>query len=258
METKLFALKDGIGFASMVDRMQNDFALKVVNSARISFDNQKDSFDDSDKKLVSYLWGNGHTSPFRHSCYTFHVKCPLFVFRQWTKYQVASTWRKYELDGDPVPVDVFDLFYDTDKGCSWNEISGRYAKLTPEFYIPARIRGNTKTGSKQKSEDLGDSFNHWETRIHMQKLCEEAYNNYLDLLEIGVAKEIARTILPQSIYTEAYWTVSLQGVLHFLQQRLAPDAQYEIRMYAEAIYELIKDDLEKLGLAKEAIIGCES
>ena len=74
---------------------------------------------------------------------------------------------------------------------------------------------------------------------------------YKDLIHQGVAKEIARMILPQNIYSEAYWTVSLQSVIHFLHQRLKPDAQLEIRLLAEGIYELIKEDLDKLGLTKE-------
>ena len=83
-------LDDGIGFVALVDRMQVDPALKVVNAARISYEKRKDEFDDKDRKLCSFLWEHGHTSPYRHSYYTFHWKAPLFVFRQAFKYQVGS------------------------------------------------------------------------------------------------------------------------------------------------------------------------
>ena len=82
----IYVLEDDIGFVSLVDQMQNNHALKVVNAARISYNNKKDQFDDRDKKLSKYLWEHEHTSPFRHSFYTFHCKMPLFVARQWNKY----------------------------------------------------------------------------------------------------------------------------------------------------------------------------
>ena len=88
-------------------------------------------------------------------------------------------------------------------------------------------------------------------RAQMLAECEEAFARYEARIERGVAKEIARMILPQSLYTQAYWTVSLQGVLHFLQQRLKPDAQYEIRVFAEAIRDLVKDDLARVGVTFE-------
>ena len=78
-----------------------------------------------------FLWQHGHTSPFRHSFYTFHWKAPLFVFRQAFKYQVGSGWRTYEVEGQEVSLAVFDVLFDTDKGCSWNEISGRYVEWEP-------------------------------------------------------------------------------------------------------------------------------
>ena len=249
-----YPLGDSIGMVSLVDKMQQDTALKVINSAKVSYASKADVFDPKDKKLISYLWENQHTSPFRHTYYTFHLKCPLFVFRQWTKYQVASNWRKYEVDGHPVSLEVFDLFYDDEKGCSWNEISGRYAILKPEFYIPTTIRGNIAHGSKQASTDLPHDFPHEEVKLKLMNICELQYKEYEALLEQGVAKEIARTILPQSIYTEAYWTVSLQSVMHFLMQRLDKNAQFEIRQFAEAVYSLIEDDLTKMGLNKESFL----
>ncbi|TDJ72938.1 MAG: FAD-dependent thymidylate synthase [Planctomycetota bacterium] len=244
-------LDDGIGFIALVDRMQQDPALKVVNAARISYDKQKDTFEEKDQGLVKFLWKHGHTSPYRHSFFTFHWKAPLFVFRQAFKYQVGSSWRKYEIDGVAVSLEVFDVMFDTDKGCSWNEISGRYVKWTPEFYAPLRMRANPSHGNKQASVELPADFDHEGERQRMLAECQAAFRTYEDRIERGVAKEIARTCLPQSLYTQAYWTVSLQGLLHFFDQRLKPDAQFEIRRYAQGLYELMREDIERLGIAIE-------
>ncbi|MDB4403094.1 FAD-dependent thymidylate synthase, partial [bacterium] len=139
----------------------------------------------------------------------------------------------------------------TDKGCSWNEVSGRYVRWTPEFYVPTVMRANPPHGNKQASFDLPEDFDHAGERKLMLAECEDAFKRYEARIERGVAKEIARMILPQSLYTQAYWTVSLQGVLHFLQQRLKPDAQYEIRVFAEAVRDLVKDDLARVGVTFE-------
>ena len=254
-EGALPVLDDHVGFIALVDRMQHDHALKVVNAARISYRKQKSEFTESDAKLAGFLWRHGHTSPYRHSFYTFHWKAPLFVFRQAFKYQVGSTWREYEVDGNSVALDVFDYLFDTDKGCSWNEISGRYVQWEPEFYVPAVMRANPSHGNKQASDPLGDDFDHDGERGRMLAECERSFADYLARIERGVAKEIARMALPQNLYTQAYWTVSLQGVIHFLEQRLVPDAQYEIRRYAEGVFELVRGDLERIGLSREALAG---
>jgi thymidylate synthase (FAD) len=241
-------LDDDIGFLALVDRMQSDAALKVVNSARISYSKEKQEVDEADTKLARYLWVHGHTSPYRHSFFTFHWKAPLFVFRQAFKYQVGSTWREYEADGVSLSLEAFDVMFDTDKGCSWNEISGRYVEWAEEYYIPAVMRANPSHGSKQASVDLPADFDHAGERELMRKQCEDAFRLYRERIERGVAKEIARMCLPQNIYTQAYWTVSLQGVIHFLSQRLKKDAQFEIRRYADAVFRLIEEDLAQLGL----------
>ena len=243
------ALDDDIGFVALVDRMQQDGALKVVNAARISYQKQKQGWDAADRKLSGFLWANGHTSPFRHSFYTFHWKAPLFVFRQAFKYQVGSGWRTWEVEGETVRLEVFDIMFDTDKGCSWNEISGRYVEWENEFYVPVRMRANPPHGNKQASVELPASFDHAKERAAMHSECEEAYQLYQERIRRGVAKEIARMLLPQNLYSQAYWTVSLQGVIHFLEQRLKPDAQFEIRRYALALQSLVAGDLERMGLA---------
>ncbi len=254
-EGAIETLDDETGFVSLVDRMREDPALKVVNSARISYEKLKSGFDEKDQKLCGYLWKHGHTSPYRHSFFTFHWKAPLFVFRQAFKYQVGSTWRTYEVEGHTVEVEVFDVLYDTDKGCSWNEVSGRYVKWSPEFYVPQTMRSNPPHGSKQASVDLPSDFDHAGEREQMLAECHAAFERYETRIERGVAKEIARTVLPQNLYSQAYWTVSLQGVLHFLEQRLASDAQFEIRRYAEAVFALVADDLDRIGVTRESIVA---
>ena len=250
-EGAIETLDDGIGFLALVDRMESDAALKVVNSARISYSKQKQGLDEADTKLARYLWAHGHTSPYRHSFFTFHWKAPLFVFRQAFKYQVGCAWREYEADGVSIDLQAFEVMFDTDKGCSWNEISGRYVQWAREYYIPAVMRSNPSHGSKQASVDLPDDFDHEGERARMHAECERAFELYQERIDRGVAKEIARMALPQNIYTQAYWTVSLQGVIHFLSQRLKKDAQFEIRRYADAVFRLLEGELADLGLDRE-------
>jgi len=247
------ALEDGIGFVALVDRMRSDAALKVVNAARISYQKRKQEYSEEDQKLARFLWVHGHTSPYRHSFFTFHWKAPLFVFRQAFKYQVGSTWREYEANGASISLEAFDVLFDTDKGCSWNEISGRYVKWHPEFYLPGRMRANPSHGNKQASVELPADFDHEGERERMRRECEQAFRLYQERLERGVAKELARILLPQNLYTQAYWTVSLQGVIHFLGQRLTADAQFEIRCYAEAVFQLVGPELARIGITRELL-----
>jgi thymidylate synthase (FAD) len=256
-EGSVLTLDDGIGFVALVDRMRSDSALKVVNAARISYQKRKADYDDGDQKLARFLWVHGHTSPYRHSFFTFHWKAPLFVFRQAFKYQVGSTWREYEAGGESISLEAFDVLFDTDKGCSWNEISGRYVKWAPEFYVPQRMRANPPHGNKQASVDLSADFDHAGERERMRAECEAQFRLYRERLERGVAKELARILLPQNVYTQAYWTVSLQGVIHFLSQRMKPDAQYEIRRYAEAVHRLLEDELARVGITREMLASGE-
>ena len=110
------------------------------------------------------------------------------------------------------------------------------------------MRSNPPHGIKQASEPLFEEFDHEGERTLMIQECREAFDRYQERIERGVAKEIARTCLPQNLYSQAYWTVSMQGVLHFLDQRLKADAQFEIRRYAEAIATLLAEDLERIGI----------
>jgi thymidylate synthase (FAD) len=257
---KIDYLTDNISFVSLVDQMKLDPALKTINSARISYNTEKNSFDEKDKKLIHFLWNNEHTSPFRHSYFTFHLKSPIFLLRQLMKYQVGSGFRTYEVDGKETSLEVFDHIYDTDKGCSWNEISGRYTQTSEEFYLPRKLRSNPPHGNKQSSGEYINPLSTHEVSFleypldEIRSHCERSLQLYRKLIRNGVAKEIARMSLPQNIYSEAYWTVSLQGILHFLKQRLKPDAQQEIRLFAEGVYNLMSETLSKIGLSKENLL----
>jgi len=117
------------------------------------------------------------------------------------------------------------------------------------------MRGNPPHGNKQSSLALDPSFDHERERELMVEECRGAYRLYEERLARGVAKELARLLLPQNLYSQAYWTVSLQGVLHFLEQRLKPDAQHEIRGYAEGVYALVREDLDRIGVRREALLA---
>lgn len=196
------------GFVELVDQMGDD--LSVVNAARVSFGKRKSEFDNNDKKLVKYLWEHKHTSPFRHASLQFHIKAPIFVLRQWMKHQV---------------------------GCSWNEISGRYVQFEYEFYEPDNYRKqstNNKQGSFGSIEKQEDAKSIFETAMLY------SIRDYNRLLELGVCKEQARLLLPVSLYSECYWTCSLQAVMHFIHLRDEEHAQWEIQEYARGVKELIK------------------
>jgi len=209
------------GYVRLVDTLGND--LSVANAARVSYDKQSSEMSERDAKLIKFLWDEKHTSPFRHAALTFEVYAPLFVARQWWKHAVAST------------------HLDDQNG--WNESSRRYITENEEFYVPEADQWRSKpANSKQGSgEPIMEGRGNYFTT---------ALNNYIDqgeelyqrAMDQEVAPELARLFLPAyGMYVRWRWTVSLHGVLAFLDQRLPLDAQYEIRQYAEAVKELTKD-----------------
>lgn len=198
------------GFIKLIDYMGND--LTTVNAARISFGKQKAVFDDKDAELVQYLAEHEHIAPFRHAYMTFHVKAPLFVFRQWMKHRIAS---------------------------DFNELSGRYVNLTEaEFYLPDVFRNQHKD-NKQGSE--GQIAENDKAQLIYTVSCENSLNQYSELLKLGVCKEQARCVLPQSMYSEVYWTASLQAVSHFVDLRTDSHAQWEIQQYAFVIKQIVSE-----------------
>ncbi len=200
------------GFVRLVDAMGSD--LSVVNAARVSFGKRKESFEEGDAKLITYLAKHEHTSPFRHAYLQFHVKAPIFVFRQWMKHQV---------------------------GCSWNEISGRYVEFPDdEVFVPASFRQQAKV-NKQGSEGEIEAGNRGPAMEAYLDACRTSVAQYKAMLELGVCREQARCVLPLGLYSEVYWTTSLQAVAHFIRLRSESHAQWEIQEYARAVRALMED-----------------
>jgi thymidylate synthase (FAD) len=209
------------GYVRLVDTLGND--LSVVNAARVSYDKESSEFSERDEKLLSFLWREKHTSPFRHAAVTFEIYAPLMVARQWWKYAVSSTH--------------------VDDQNGWNESSRRYITEDEEFYIPKMDEWrsapeNSKQGSGKPIESsLGQYMTH--ELIDYINFGKALYEK---ALRENVAPEQARLFLPAyGMYVRWRWTVSLHGILNFLDQRLEHDAQSEIRDYAVAVKELIKD-----------------
>jgi thymidylate synthase (FAD) len=193
------------GFVRLDDAMASD--LSVVNAARVSFARRKEDMDDADAGLIRFLMRERHGTPFEHNSFRFHVRAPLFVAREWFRHRIGS----------------------------FNEFSMRYARATDEFYVPAPedVRSQVgKPGSysfEPVSEELAET-----TRVELQAVYEAAYAAYERLVELGVARELARAALPVGAYTEFYWTVNARALMNFVSLRSAETAQREIRRYAEA------------------------
>jgi thymidylate synthase (FAD) len=215
--TKIIDVLDK-GYVRLVDTLGDD--LSVVNAARVSYDKEGEVFGPKDEKLIQFLIREGHTSPFRHAALTFEVYAPLFVARQWWKYAVAST------------------HIDDQNG--WNESSRRYITENEEFYIPSASSWRSKPeNSKQGSgEPIHFSLGHHYTN-KLNEFVKLGTDLYHEAMDDGVAPEIARLFLPAyGMYVRWRWTVSLQGVMTFLDQRLEHDAQKEIQDYALAVKDL--------------------
>ncbi len=199
------------GFVKLIDCMGSD--LSVVNAARVSFGKRKEAFDEGDEKLIKYLARHEHTSPFRHTAMTFHVKAPIFVFRQWMKHRIGS---------------------------EFNEISGRYVVFPEdEFYVPEVFRQQSKNNKQGSEGEIAPEHREAAARTFLDA-CRASVAQYRALLEMGVCKEQARCILPLGLYSEVYWTVSLQAVAHFIRLRSDAHAQWEIQQYAAAVRELVE------------------
>jgi thymidylate synthase (FAD) len=201
---------DRHGFVRLVDTMGDDMA--VVRAARVSYGNESKG-EKADEKLIHYLMKHNHGTPFEHIVFTFHIKCPIFVARQWFRHRIGS----------------------------FNEISGRYTELATEFFVPTTLREN-KTANHQASiegdftdDEIQSMLSEWNYAL------EIAESTYESLLEKGVAREQARAVLPIGTYTEFYWTVNLRSLFNFIRLRTADDSQAEMREYADTIQAIAKD-----------------
>jgi thymidylate synthase (FAD) len=206
------------GYVRLVDTLGDD--LSVVNAARVSYDKEVIEFSTKDAGLLNFLIREGHTSPFRHAALTFEVYAPLFVARQWWKYAVASSH--------------------VDDQNGWNESSRRYITESEEFYVPSASSWRSKPeNSKQGSgEPINASSGFYYTN-KLNDTINEGVRLYHEAMSDNIAPEIARLFLPAyAMYVRWRWTVSLQGVMTFLDQRLEHDAQKEIQDYAFAVKDL--------------------
>ena len=205
------------GFVEVLGFLGTD--LTVANSARVSFGKRKSKYDKSDQRLVKFLAKHKHFSPFRHLVVQFHIKAPEFVMRQIYKHVVGiETTSSYPT-----------------KDHAWNEISGRYVPVE-EYYIPENWRQQSED-SKQAS--VGSVKEQEEATETYAEAIQVGKHYYEKLLELGVAKEQARIMLPLSQYTECYWTASFQAIVNFIDLRDEDSAQWEIREYAKALKNLL-------------------
>jgi thymidylate synthase (FAD) len=214
-ETPISKVEIGLGFVELVDYMPSnlvDAERRIVEAARTSTGSERRNakLSDADKKLIKYLWHNKHMTPFEMCSVQLLVKCPIFVARQWMRHRTGS----------------------------FNEFSGRYSIMKDEFYRPtARMQDKINkqmSNADEVSEDIEHDFEEY------LESSEKLYSQYEDLVKRGVAKEVARIGLPVSEYTQFMWSLNLRNLMHFLELRIAPDAQPEIRDFANAIYTLIK------------------
>ena len=203
------------GFVRLVDFMGGD--ISIVRAARVSYDAAWRAGEDggSDKRLISYLWNNKHTSPFESVEFQFEVRCPIFVARQWMRHR---TW-------------------------SYSEISARYTKLPEDFYVPDLDKIGTQSKNNKQARKIGPEsgaahrdVDHELYRDH----CRAAFRLYHDLLRNGWPRELARGVLPLSTYTHFFAKTDLRNLLHFIVLRSDPHAQYEIRVYSDAMLTLAK------------------
>lgn len=207
------------GYVRLVDHMGSD--LSVVNAARASFAKESNEFSTSDARLIDFLARENHMSPFRHAFMTFEFKAPLMVARQHWKYVVGSD---HTMD-------------------SWNESSRRYVTMDPEFYVPASDQWRlAPEDKKQGSAGLCDPFTGAALSSQLMRYIEQGEAYYNLAMESGIAPEQARLFLPAYAMHVVYrWSCSLQSVALFLVQRLEEQSQEEIREYAQAVLELVKD-----------------
>ena len=211
------------GFIRVIDYMGDDSA--VVQAARVSYGKGTKQLN-QDKGLINYLMRHKHTTPFEMCDIKFHIKLPIFVARQWIRHRTASV----------------------------NEYSARYSILGNEFYLPEKqhLTAQSKNNKQGRTNDeLPDNIADKVLALLEKdaKMCYQHYTelmnqdeqgNILDENTVGIARELARMNLTLNYYTEWYWKVNLHNLLHFLMLRADPHAQYEIRIYAEKMLEIVK------------------
>jgi thymidylate synthase (FAD) len=187
--------------------------LSVVNAARVSFGQASEQLTDKDKGLIGFLMREKHGTPFEHNFFRFHVKAPILVTREWFRHRI---------------------------GWSYNEYSGRYSQITTEAYLPDRLDMRTQVGKpgaytfEQMPIDAADS-----ALSIMEGAYAQAFYAYEELLNMGVAKEVARNVVPVATMTEFYASTNARALMNFINLRGADTAQLEIRRYADVLEQML-------------------
>ena len=194
------------GFVRLDDSMASD--LSVVNAARVSFARRKEVMEDGDAGLIRFLMRERHGTPFEPNAFRFHIRAPIFVAREWFRHRIGS----------------------------FNEFSMRYAKATDEFYVPAPgdVRSQVGKPGAYSFEPVDPELAE-RTREELREVYEHAFETYERLVDAGVARELARSVIPVGAYTEFFWTVNARALMNFVSLRAAETAQREIRRYADAV-----------------------
>jgi thymidylate synthase (FAD) len=199
------------GFVRLVDYLGGD--ARIVQAARVSYGEGTKTVRE-DRALIDYLLRNRHTSPFEQVILTFHVKMPIFVARQWIRHRTARL----------------------------NEISGRYSVMRDEFYVPRPFEVRFQSGRNRQGGSEEEVPEALRERVidALRRDQTSTYGRYEELLEDGIARELARINLPLSLYTEMYWQIDLNNLFHFLRLRMDWHAQYEIRAYGDAMATMVR------------------
>jgi thymidylate synthase (FAD) len=202
----------GGGFVRLDGSYADD--LSVVNSARVSFGRKVDTMSDADIGLINYLLKNQHGTPFEHNMFRFHIKAPIFVAREWFRHRI---------------------------GWSYNEFSARYAEMPDDFFVPEIEDFRTQVGmpGRYTFESLDEDTSVEASEI-MNGAMRTSYSAYQLLIECGVAKELARSVLPVGMFTQFYATCNARSLMNFIELRADSHAQKEIRDYAEVLEKVLK------------------
>ncbi len=192
------------GFVALDGVLASDLA--VVNGARVSFNQASQTLSERDEGLIRFLMRDRHGSPFEHGYFRFIVKAPLFVVREHHRHRA---------------------------GHSYNEWSGRYSKMKAEFYVPDYVRTQTGKPGAHTFEPVEPSTRE-AAREEIERQSLEAFASYERMLELGVAKEVARSVLPLNMYTTYFWSCNPRSLMHFCSLRNSEAAQFEIREFAQA------------------------
>ena len=202
---------DDVGFVSLVDYMpKENLDRAIVDAARVSYDPGSTKHTSTDRGLIRYLMRHYHNTPFEMVEFKFHIKMPLFVARQHLRHRTASV----------------------------NEVSARYSEVKDEFFLPDEFRQQAQV-NRQGSHGVVDDND--DIRSAVKEYNEVCHKSYLDMIgNVGVCREQARMILPQSMYTEFYWKINLHNLMHYLRLRMESHAQKEIQDYANMIYKLVR------------------